>query len=257
VHNSVVVVPETLFQIDHPAAADEPPPLIPVKETGLDDPSSKLGLLTIVDGKDVKITNVVPADVPPAVVTVTLAVPAVAIRLAGTAAVSWVALTKVVVSPAPFQFTVAPETKFVPVTVRVKAPPPAVAELGLRLVMVGSATPVPVRLAVCGLPVALSVMVTEAVRAPEDAGVKVTSMVQLAPAAKVAPQVLVWANSVFAEPVIAMLSRVTAVLPEFVRVSVWAVLVEPMAWFPNVSDDGASDSVAWTVCAGAKTMSTQ
>jgi hypothetical protein len=59
------------------------------------------------------------------VVTVTLTTPTVAIRLAGTEAVSWLALTYVVVSSMLPQFTVAPEAKFVPLTVRVNAAPPA------------------------------------------------------------------------------------------------------------------------------------
>ena len=44
-----------------------------------------------------------------------------------------------------------------------------------------------------GLPVALSVMVMAPVRVPVAVGVKVTLMEQLAPAAREAPQVLVWA----------------------------------------------------------------
>ena len=55
--------------------------------------------------------------------------------------------------------------------------------------------PVPERLTVCGLPVALSVRVTAAVRVPVAVGVKVTLIVQLAPAATELPQVLVWAKS--------------------------------------------------------------
>ena len=51
--------------------------------------------------------------------------------------------------------------------------------------------PEPVRLTVRGLPAALSVMLTEAVRGPVAEGVKVTLMVQLAPAATELPQVLV------------------------------------------------------------------
>jgi hypothetical protein len=51
--------------------------------------------------------------------------------------------------------------------------------------------PVPVRLTVCGLPVALSVMLTEAVRLPEAVGVNVTLIVQLPPAATELPHVLV------------------------------------------------------------------
>jgi hypothetical protein len=61
--------------------------------------------------------------------------PAEAIRVAGTEAVSCVALTKVVASVVPFQFTVAPETKLVPFTVSVNAPPPGAADAGLRLEM--------------------------------------------------------------------------------------------------------------------------
>jgi hypothetical protein len=48
-----------------------------------------------------------------------------------------VALTNVVVSPAPFQLTVAPERKFVPLTVSVNAAPPAFAVEGLRPEIVG------------------------------------------------------------------------------------------------------------------------
>ena len=53
------------------------------------------------------------------------------------------------------------------------------------------AAPVPERLTVWGLPLALSVMLTEAVRLPLAVGVKVTLIVQLAPAATELPQVLV------------------------------------------------------------------
>ncbi len=59
------------------------------------------------------------------------AVPAVAIREAGTVAVSWVDETNVVASAVAFHFTVEVETKFVPVTVNVNCAPPAVAQLGL------------------------------------------------------------------------------------------------------------------------------
>ncbi len=57
--------------------------------------------------------------------------------------------------------------------------------------MATAVVPVPVRLTVWGLPVALSVRVTAAARVPLAAGVKVTLMVQLAPAATIAPQLLV------------------------------------------------------------------
>ena len=65
-------------------------------------------------------------DPPPGVglVAVTDAVAAVAMFAAGTVAVNCEALTKLVASGVSFQFTVAPETKPVPLTVSVKSGPP-------------------------------------------------------------------------------------------------------------------------------------
>ena len=84
------------------------------------------------------IVNVCAVDVPPhGVTTVIDEVPAVAMRTAGTVAVSCVAETKPVASGLPFQFTVEPETKFVPFTVSVNCGPPAVAQVGLSELMVG------------------------------------------------------------------------------------------------------------------------
>ena len=57
----------------------------------------------------------------------------------------------------------------------------------------GTATPVPVRLAVWGLPVASSFTVSVPVRVPAAVGLKVTLIVQLAPLARDEPQLLVWA----------------------------------------------------------------
>jgi hypothetical protein len=86
------------------------------------------------------IVNVCAFDVPPhGVTTVIDAVPAVAMRAAGTVAVSCVAETNVVVSAVPFQFTVEPETKLVPLTVNVNCGPPAVAQVGLSELTVGAA----------------------------------------------------------------------------------------------------------------------
>jgi len=48
----------------------------------------------------------------------------------------------VVVRLAPFQRTIDPVMKLVPFTVRVNAGPPAVAEVGLKLVVVGTGLPV-------------------------------------------------------------------------------------------------------------------
>ena len=84
------------------------------------------------------IVNVCAFDVPPhGVTTVTEAVPAVAMRAAGTVAVSCVAETNVVVSGFPFQFTVEPETKLLPFTVSVNCGPPAAMQVGLIELIVG------------------------------------------------------------------------------------------------------------------------
>ena len=80
---------------------------------------------------------------PPGFCTVTEALPAAAISAAVIAAVSWVALTKVVVRFAPFQRTTEPLTKLLPFTVSVKAGPPAAALLGESEVNVGAAGPLP------------------------------------------------------------------------------------------------------------------
>ncbi len=55
------------------------------------------------------------------------------------------------------------------------------------------AIPVPLRLTLCGLFGALSVIDSVPVRVPVTVGVKVTLIVQLAPAATEVPHVFVWA----------------------------------------------------------------
>jgi len=57
----------------------------------------------------------------------------------------------------------------------------------------GTAAAVPVSATACGLEAALSVSVIAPVRVPEAVGVKVTEIVQLAFAARLAPQVFVCA----------------------------------------------------------------
>jgi len=108
--------------------------------------------------------NVCALDVPPqGVTTVTEAVPAVAIKEAGTVAVSCVAETNVVVSAVAFHLTVEPEMKFVPFTVSVNCGPPAVAQVGLSELIVGTALTVITSVAVAvlqGLAPLLAVIVT-------------------------------------------------------------------------------------------------
>jgi hypothetical protein len=90
---------------------------------------------------DGRIVNVTGFDVaPPGFTTATLAVPGEAVRLAGTEAVNCVALTNTVESAEPFHCAVDPGTNPEPLTVRVNAGPPAIAELGLKLLTVGVGT---------------------------------------------------------------------------------------------------------------------
>jgi hypothetical protein len=71
-------------------------------------------------------------------VTVTLKLPPVAISDARIAAVTWVALTKVVARVLPLKLTVELLRKLAPFTVKVKPTPPAVALDGEMLVMAGT-----------------------------------------------------------------------------------------------------------------------
>jgi len=112
------------------------------------------------------IVNVCVFDVAPQLTTVIEAVPAAVIRDAGTIAVSRVEETKVVVNAVAFHFTVEPETKLVPLTVRVNCGPPTAAQVGLSELIVGTALivsvsgPVPVPLPLVALRVMLNVPTT-------------------------------------------------------------------------------------------------
>ena len=97
-----------------------------------------------------------------------------------------------------------------------------VSVLGARL---GGAVPVPVRLAVCGLLVALSVTVNVPLRVPVAVGVKVTLIVQLVPPATLVPQLFVCPKSPLLPPVNVMLVMLSAVLWELVSVTACAALV--------------------------------
>lgn len=79
-----------------------------------------------------------------------------------------------------------------------------------RLVGLNSTTvPVPFKLTFCGLPGALSVIDTAPVRGPICVGLKVTLMMQLAPAAKLEPHVFVRLKS----PLATMLVILSAIVP--------------------------------------------
>src|SRR3984893_12650167 len=105
------------------------------------EPAAALeGEIELSVGTGLLIANDTAFDVPlgAGFVTVTVAVPAVAISAAVIAAVNCVALTKVVVLAAPLNFTTDVETKAVPLTVSAKSAPPAVALVGEREVALGA-----------------------------------------------------------------------------------------------------------------------
>src|SRR5206468_233151 len=105
------------------------------------------------------------------------------------------------------------------------------------------AVPFPLRENICGLPPASSASDSVPVRAPEAVGVKVTLMVQFAPAAKVAglvgqalAPVLVAAKS----PEAANELIVKAAAPVFVSVTVIGALVVASSWLPKSRLVGAN-----------------
>jgi hypothetical protein len=110
--------------------------------------------------------------------------------------------------------------------------------VGLKLTAgAGALVPLPLRATVCGLPEALSVIDTLALRVPVAVGVKVTLIVQFDPAASVLDplgHVLVCAKSPLLVPVKPMLLMVKAALPLLVNVTVWAALVVLTCWLPKL-----------------------
>src|SRR4051812_36231436 len=101
-----------------------------------------------------------------------------------------------------------------------------------------AAFPVPESETICGLPAAESVTVNAPVRVPVCVGVKVTAMLQLAPAARLAGQELVCAKS----PLVPILLTLSAAPPLFVSVTDCAALVVPTVWPANVRLPGVSDT---------------
>jgi hypothetical protein len=76
-----------------------------------------------------------------------------------------------------------------------------------------TSVPVPLRERVCGLPGPLSVIDSVPVRVPIAVGLKLTLIVQLAPAANELPQVLVWAKSLGSTPVTTTPAILSAAVP--------------------------------------------
>lgn len=113
------------------------------------------------------------------------------------------------------------------------------------------AMPVPLKLAVCGLPAALSVTVNVPLRAPEAVGAKLTLIVQLPPTAKEEPQLFVWVKS----PLVAILVMESAAVPLLDKVTVCAALLVPTLWLAKLRLTGVrlatgaavTVSVTWAV----------
>jgi hypothetical protein len=90
--------------------------------------------------------------------------------------------------------------------------------------------PSPPRVTTCGLLGALSLMVSVPVTEPPVTGEKVTLTVHVAPTARVCPQLPL--SEKFGEMAILVMFR--AAVPEFVRVTLWAALTVPTAWFEKL-----------------------
>lgn len=99
------------------------------------------------------------------------------------------------------------------------------------------AMPVPARLTVCGLLVALSVTVMDPVYAPAAVGVDVTLMVQLPRAATVPPQVFVSVKPALAA--ILLMAKAEAGLL-LVSVTVIGALAMRIGWVAKVKEVGLS-----------------
>lgn len=105
--------------------------------------------------------------------------------------------------------------------------------------------PCPLSVTTCGLPVALSVIESVPLTVPLACGVKVTETVQLAPTAREALQVVVWANPLLGRIAVSE----TEVVPVFVIVTTFAALVVPFNCVPNVRLVGDKEIVV-DACAG-------
>ena len=88
-------------------------------------------------------------------------------------------------------------------------------------------TPVPAKLTNCGLPVALSPMLTVAEREPVAVGVNVTPIEQFPPAATLDPQLFVCRKSLGLAPPTEIPVMLSAALPELVSIKLCVRLAVP------------------------------
>lgn len=136
------------------------------------------------------------------------------------------------------------------------------AEAGQFMVMglFNGDNPVPLKVAPCGEPGALSEMLTFAEREPIADGVNVVTMVQVAPAATFAPLMHVLVGETVKSPgvgplSVALLEKVRTEFPVFVSVIVCDALVVATVEFPNSTLDGETVTCADITGGGAVTMS--
>jgi len=129
-------------------------------------------------------------------------------------------------APGAVNVTLTPGTGLfpAPVTLATKGAANAVLIVALcgvpAVAVMEGAIPAPERLNICGLPAALSLRATPAVRVPGAAGEKVTVIGQLAFTASVAPQVPVKAKSPAFVPVTEMLVMLKVAFPGLFRITV-------------------------------------
>ena len=100
--------------------------------------------------------------------------------------------------------------------------------------LAAGAVPVPERLTVWVVGLALSVTVRVPVEVPVVRGEKTTLIVQELFEVRPEPQVFVWENA----PVIVMPVIASVALPVFVRVTVWGLLLVPTSCEANVKEVG-------------------
>ena len=108
--------------------------------------------------------------------------------------------------------------------------------LGETLATAPAVTPVPVKLTICGLALALSVKLSEALKLPIEDGVNVTLTVQVLLGVTVAPVQLsaLMAKSLTFVPLIVTDEMVRLAVPVLVTVSGWAGLVVLVGWLAKL-----------------------
>jgi hypothetical protein len=180
-----------------------------------DTPSVTVALCTSAPLVPLMVSVEVPPGAAPVVNTVRVVVPAPPVIVAGLNAA---------VAPAGNPVTLGvtvPVNPFTAVVVIVyvvllPAITACVVGLAVRVKVCVRTTPVPFRATACGLPAALSVMLSAPVRAPDAVGVNVSCIVQPEPTGRVARQLLVCAKS----PTVAMLLSASGDPPQFVNPTV-------------------------------------